>query len=198
MTLFCGTVLMQTPDRGAASATNPVPKRAPDAVVEEKTNTSQAALYRLNGDLNPLHVRTDVSRVDGPSSRRCRYFLSLQLLVASTSRSCTVRTTSVYSFLVTITGIGLCTMGISGKHILKTFGDYSDIKVRFAGVVYPGETVVTKMWKEGNKVIFGKHITLLVEMILLICVPVTEVKERGTPAIANAAATLTQATKAKL
>jgi hypothetical protein len=97
MTLFCGTVLMQTPDRGAASATNPVPKRAPDAVVEEKTNTSQAALYRLNGDLNPLHVRTDVSRVDGPSSRRCRYFLSLQLLAASTSRSCTVRTTSVCS-----------------------------------------------------------------------------------------------------
>jgi hypothetical protein len=36
-------------------------------------------------------------------------------------------------------------MGIAGKHVLKTFGDYSDIKVRFAGVVYPGETVVTKM-----------------------------------------------------
>lgn len=33
-------------DRGAASAANTPPKRAPDAVVEEKTTETQAALYR--------------------------------------------------------------------------------------------------------------------------------------------------------
>lgn len=33
-------------DRGAASAVNTPPKRAPDAVVEEKTSPAQAALYR--------------------------------------------------------------------------------------------------------------------------------------------------------
>jgi multifunctional beta-oxidation protein len=44
------------PDRGAASANNAPPKRTPDAVVEEKTLSSQAALYRLSGDYNPLHV----------------------------------------------------------------------------------------------------------------------------------------------
>lgn len=47
-------------------------------------------------------------------------------------------------------------MGFAGKHVLKTYGPYSDIKVRFAGTVIPGETLVTHMWKEGNKVIFGK------------------------------------------
>lgn len=46
-------------------------------------------------------------------------------------------------------------MGITGKHILKTFGEFKDIKVRFAGVVFPGETLVTEMWKEGDKVIFS-------------------------------------------
>lgn len=34
------------PDRGPASAANQPPKRKPDAVVTEKTATTQAALYR--------------------------------------------------------------------------------------------------------------------------------------------------------
>jgi multifunctional beta-oxidation protein len=37
-------------DRGAATAENKVPKRAPDVVVEEKTTEEQAVLYRLSGD----------------------------------------------------------------------------------------------------------------------------------------------------
>ena len=52
-------------------------------------------------------------------------------------------------------------MGISAKHVLKTFGPFDDIKVRFAGVVYPGETLVTEMWKEGNKVIFSTFISFM-------------------------------------
>ena len=59
-------------------------------------------------------------------------------------------------------------MGIAGKHVLKTFGPYSDIKVRFAGTVIPGETLVTEMWKEGDKVIFGestRHLTLGCDVI---------------------------------
>lgn len=36
-----------TVDRGAATAANVPPKRAPDAVMEEKTSPTQAALYRL-------------------------------------------------------------------------------------------------------------------------------------------------------
>jgi multifunctional beta-oxidation protein len=37
-------------DRGASTAANKPPARAPDVVVEEKTTEEQAAIYRLSGD----------------------------------------------------------------------------------------------------------------------------------------------------
>lgn len=52
-------------DRGAATATNVPPSRAPDSVVEERTNTEQAALYRLMGDRNPLHIDPKFSAAGG-------------------------------------------------------------------------------------------------------------------------------------
>ncbi|PFH53066.1 hypothetical protein AMATHDRAFT_138162 [Amanita thiersii Skay4041] len=109
-------------DRGAATSANTPPKRNPDAVLEEKTSSTQAALYRLSGDYNPLHILPEFAAIGGFDQPILH---------------------------------GLCSMGIAAKHVLKTFGQYKDIKVRFAGVVYPGETIVTEMWKEGSKVIFG-------------------------------------------
>ena len=93
-------------------------------------------------------------------------------------------------------------MGIAGKHVLKSFGEYKDVKVRFAGVVYPGETIVTEMWKEGDKVIFSasslfswesshfaplydKHLTTFFVPFVA-----AKTKERGTTVLASAAATL--------
>lgn len=137
-------------DRGPASAANVPPKRQPDAVVEEKTTEEQAAIYRLSGDYNPLHIDPEFAAMGGFKKPILH---------------------------------GLCSMGIAGKHVFKTFGPYSDIKVRFAGTVVPGETLVTEMWKEGNKVIFQ-----------------TKVKERNAPALSSAAVTLVgegKAAKAK-
>ncbi|KLT40068.1 NAD(P)-binding protein [Cutaneotrichosporon oleaginosum] len=127
-------------DRGAATAPNAPPKRKPDAVVEEKTSPDQAALYRLSGDYNPLHIDPQFSIIGGFKKPILH---------------------------------GLCSMGFAGRHVLKTFGPYKDIKVRFAGTVIPGETLVTEMWKEGDKVIFQ-----------------TKVKERDAPALSAAAVTL--------
>ncbi|RXW21030.1 hypothetical protein EST38_g4808 [Candolleomyces aberdarensis] len=135
-------------DRGAATAANAPPKRNPDVVVEEKTTTLQAALYRLSGDYNPLHIQPEFAAIGGFDKPILH---------------------------------GLCSMGISAKHVLKTFGPYKDIKVRFAGVVYPGETIVTEMWKEGNKVIFR-----------------VKVKERNSIALSSAAVTLEDSSKVKL
>jgi multifunctional beta-oxidation protein len=127
-------------DRGAATKAHKPPQRAPDVVVEEKTTEEQAAIYRLSGDLNPLHIDPQFSKVGGFDTPILH---------------------------------GLCSFGISGKHVLQKFGPFKNIKVRFAGVVLPGQTLITEMWKTGNTVAFQ-----------------TKVKETGKLAISGAGAEL--------
>ncbi|KAI7897720.1 uncharacterized protein BX663DRAFT_527318 [Cokeromyces recurvatus] len=137
-------------DRGPATATNTIPNRKPDAICTEKTSEDQAALYRLSGDYNPLHIDPEMSAIGG---------FDIPILH------------------------GLCSFGISGKHVLKTFGNndpasFANIKARFAKHVFPGETLETSMWKEGNKIIFQ-----------------TRVVERDVIAISNAAVELNTITR---
>ncbi|CAO2652806.1 Nn.00g022170.m01.CDS01 [Neocucurbitaria sp. VM-36] len=127
-------------DRGAATKAHKPPQRAPDVVVEEKTTEEQAAIYRLSGDLNPLHIDPQFSKAGGFDTPILH---------------------------------GLCSFGISGKHVLQKFGPFKNIKVRFAGVVLPGQTLITEMWKTGNTVAFQ-----------------TKVKETGKLAISGAGAEL--------
>ncbi|KAI9821231.1 MAG: bifunctional hydroxyacyl-CoA dehydrogenase/enoyl-CoA hydratase fox2 [Pycnora praestabilis] len=135
-------------DRGAATASYKPPQRAPDAITDEKTTEEQAALYRLNGDRNPLHIDPEFSKVGG------------------------FKTPILH---------GLCFFGISGKHVFQKYGAFKNIKVRFAGVVLPGQTLRTEMWKEGGKVIFQ-----------------TTVVETGKLCIAGAGAELIDGGKGKL
>lgn len=133
-------------ERGPSGEINVPPAREPDAVIEEKTSESQALLYRLSGDWNPLHVDPAFAKAFGFD----RPILH-----------------------------GLCTFGYAGRHVLKAFGSgdprrFRNIKVRFTGVVFPGETLVTRMWKESDKrVVFE-----------------TSVKERDKLVIKNAAVEL--------
>jgi acyl dehydratase len=105
----------------------PSSKRAPDASVEEKTTPDQAFLYRLNGDLNPLHVDPQMSEMGG--------------------------------FKVPILH-GLCTYGFTARAVYEKYHKedpmvLKKISGRFTSHVFPGETLVVDMWKEGNTVIFA-------------------------------------------
>jgi 3-hydroxyacyl-CoA dehydrogenase/3a,7a,12a-trihydroxy-5b-cholest-24-enoyl-CoA hydratase len=113
-------------DKGPATDPNLPPKRVPDAVFSEKTSPNQALLYRLSGDVNPLHADPSMAAMGGFD----RPILH-----------------------------GLCTFGYAGRAILKSFcnGDPSkmkSIRARFTKHVFPGDTIVTLMWKENSKVFF--------------------------------------------
>ena len=130
---------------GGPKAGNPAPDRAPDYQAESTTMPQQALLYRLNGDKNPLHADPEFAKMGGFDTPILH---------------------------------GLCSYGVVCKAVVDTVfgGDTTKVgryQARFAGVVFPGETIVTSMWKEGDKI--------LVE---------AKTKERDTPVITNAAITI--------
>ena len=134
-------------ERGpSATSKNVQPERKPDHTIEYKTSTDQAALYRLSGDRNPLHIDPEFAKLGGFD----RPILH-----------------------------GLCTFGHVGRAILHACcgGDpakFKDFEVRFSGVVYPGETIVTQIWRE------------LASRVLV----QASAAERSEVVIANAAATV--------
>jgi acyl dehydratase len=115
---------------GPASGALPLgatPDRPHDLQVRLTTLPQQAALYRLLGDRNPLHIDPAVATAAGFE----RPILH-----------------------------GLCTYGIAGRAILQACcgNDPALIErldARFSAPVYPGDTVVTRIWRDGQLLAFN-------------------------------------------
>ncbi len=110
-------------ERGPSTAgLNAPPERDPDHVVEYVTREEQAAIYRLSGDSNPLHIDPSFAQMAGYQEP----FIH-----------------------------GLCTYGFVGRAILHTLcgsdpAKFSSFAARFADQVYPGDSIITKMWIVGD------------------------------------------------
>lgn len=49
---------------------------------------------------------------------------------------------------------GLCSYGLTGKHVLMAYGPFKSMKAQFTGTVNPGQTLRTEMWKSNDVVVF--------------------------------------------
>lgn len=109
-------------ERGPSMAVEP-PDRLPDFEVPLPILPQQALLYRLCGDRNPLHSDPEFAAAAGFP----RPILH-----------------------------GLCTYGVTCKAIVDACLD-SDVSrvtsfdARFAGVVFPGETLLARIWAEDGR-----------------------------------------------
>jgi len=106
------------------------PEGSPDIVDEIATKPDQALIFRLSGDYNPLHSDPNFAKAAGFPKPILH---------------------------------GLCTYGVACRSIVKTACD-NDVKklksfnCRFSSPVFPGETIVTEMWKNGNDINFQSKV----------------------------------------
>ena len=106
------------------------PEGDPDFVHEIKTKPDQALIFRLSGDYNPLHSDPNFAKTAGFEKPILH---------------------------------GMCTYGIACRSLVESVceGDAKRLKkfdCRFSSPVYPGETIVTEMWKNGSKVYYQSKV----------------------------------------
>ena len=107
-------------------APHKTPERTPELVCDLGTRPEMALVYRLSADLNPLHADLDVAKAAGYP----RPILH-----------------------------GLGTFGVVGHALLKSVCNYDPSRFtamsgRFSAPVFPGETIRTEIWRDGNVISF--------------------------------------------
>ena len=94
----------------------------PDFSISYKTTENQAIIYRLSGDLNPLHIDPELAQKGGQKAPilhgLCTYGHATRAIL-----------------------YGLCDGDVTR---------FKEFKARFTNVVYPGETLTTEGWKDNG------------------------------------------------
>jgi acyl dehydratase len=107
------------------SSPRSAPSREPDAVLERSTLPQQAALYRLTGDRNPLHIDPGFARLAGferpPLHGLCSYGIACKAVVDDLLEGDVTRV--------------------------------SRYTARFKDVAYPGESFAIRCWQEDEQIL---------------------------------------------
>lgn len=132
MSMFCrGDGGFGGPTAGKPQPDIAIPDRAPDHSVTRLIPPQAALIYRLSADLNPLHA--------DPATAEAAGFPRPILH-------------------------GLATFGVAGYALLaaaadRGAGSLRDLSCRFSSPVFPGETLRTDMWCEGEATLFRCTVT---------------------------------------
>lgn len=111
-------------DRGSSTAVE-LPDRAPDHLSSYRVTPQQALLYRLCGDRNPLHVDPDFAKGAGFPAPILHGLCSYGIVLRE------------------------LTDGLLGGEAAAVGG----FEGRFAGVVFPGESIKVAGWRKGERII---------------------------------------------
>jgi acyl dehydratase len=137
-TLFCRKDGGFGGQRRQSQPAPPVPSGPPTAIVETRTSPRAALIYRLSGDLNPVHADPKVAAEAG-FERPILHGL------------CT---------------FGLTAWSIIKELVEGDVGALESVRVRFKAPVLPGQTVRTEMWQEGRTVRFRCLTTEAAQLVI--------------------------------
>ena len=113
-------------DRRSVPKTDVIPKEEPDEICDLQTLPSQALIYRLSGDFNPLHASPIVARNAGFQAPILHGLSTLGVMTHALLRIC-------------------CNYEPDR---------FKRIRLRFSSPVLPGETIRTEIWRNGNEIAF--------------------------------------------
>lgn len=110
-------------ERKGASAPHPMPARAPDVVCDLATRPEMALIYRLSGDINPLHADPAFAKAAGFPSPILHGLATMGV--------------AGHALLKTVCGNDPARL--------------TALSVRFSAPVFPGETIRTEIWQDSDK-----------------------------------------------
>ena len=113
-----------------APAPHPLPARAPDLVCDLPTRPEMALIYRLSGDVNPLHAEPEFARAAGFPRPILHGLATFGVAGHALLKS-------------------LC--GYDPTRLAAMAG-------RFSAPVYPGETIRTEIWHDGKVASFRARV----------------------------------------